>query len=155
MIDRLKRDQAAELIAAFAIGAIDSDDLESEWPENRQDHALEAVGSMLWLHYDDHRPRRMVGKEAATSEEQQLFDRYQAYLNTDLAYDWPEKNFIRLAGLGILVPLSLGLLLPIDRMIKAKNAKIDAAMDAHGDLSVWPFTNRVQWEGEPLEPYVR
>ena len=155
MIDRLKRDEAAFLIARFASGEIDSDDLESDWPICKEDRALDAVGSMLWLHYDDHKPRRMVGKEAASFEELLLFKRYQAYLQSDLPYEWPEENFIRIGGLGALVPLSLGLLRPIDRMIKSKNAKIDAAMEAHGDLSVWPFTSKAQWDGEPIAPYVR
>jgi hypothetical protein len=155
MIDRLKRDEAASLIARFASGEIDSDDLESDWPTCKEDRALDAVGSMLWLHYDDHTPRRIDGKNAASSEELLLFSRYQAYLKTDLPYDWPEDNFVRIEGLGALVPLSLGLLRPIDRIIKSRNAKIDAAMEAHGDLSVWPFTSRSQWDGEPIDPYVR
>jgi hypothetical protein len=155
MIDRQKRDEAASLIALFASGEIDSDGLESGWPICKDDRALDAVGSMLWLHYDDHKPRRMVGKDAASSEELLLFARYQAYLESDVPYEWPADNFIRIEGLGALVPLSLGLLRPIDQMIKSKNAKIDEAMEAHGDLSVWPFTHRTQWHGEPIAPYVR
>lgn len=155
MIDRQKRDRAASIIVRFACGEIDSDDLESEWPTSAEDRAIEAIGSMLWLHYDDHKPRRMVGKDAATCEEISLFSRYEAYLRTDLPYEWPEDNFIRIEGLGALVPLSLGLLSPIDRLIKSRNGKVDAAMDAHGDLSVWPFTSKTEWDGEPLAPYVR
>ena len=102
---------------------------------------------MLWLHYDDHKPRRALGKDAASSEELTLFKRYRAYLQSDLAYEWPEDDFIRIEGLGMLVPLSFGLLRPIDRLIQSRNAKVDAAMEAHGDLSVWPFTSRSQWDG--------
>lgn len=141
------------MIASFATGEIDSDDLESEWPTCKQDRALNAIGSMLWLHYDDHKPRRMVGKDAASPEELLLFNRYQAYLKSDLPYKWPEDDFTRIAGLGALVPLSLGLLWPIDRMLKSRYAKVDAAMKAHGDLTVWPFTSRSQWEGAPMAPY--
>lgn len=155
MIDRMKRDEAASLIAGFACGQIDSDDLESDWPTCKEDRAIDAIGSMLWLHYDDHKPRRMIGKAAASPEELLLFSRYQAYLKGDLPYEWPEDNFIRIEGLGALVPLSLGLLRPIDRIIKSRNAKVDAAMEAHGDLSVWPFTSRTEWDGEPIAPYVR
>jgi hypothetical protein len=155
MINRLKRDKAASMIARFASGEIDSDDLESDWPICKEDRALDAIGSMLWLHYDDHKPRRMDGKDAASAEELLLFKRYEAYLKGDLSYEWPEDNFIRIEGLGVLVPLSLGLLRPVDRMIKSRNAKVDAAMEAHGDLSVWPFTSRTQWDGQPIAPYVR
>lgn len=154
MIDRKKRDEAASLIARFASGEINSDELESDWPTSNEYRALGAVGSMLWLHYDDHKPRRAVGKDAASSEELTLFNRYRAYLQSDLPYEWPEDDFIRIEGLGMLVPLSFGLLRPIDRLIKSRNAKVDAAMEAHGDLSVWPFTSRSQWDGEPIAPYV-
>ena len=50
------------MIVRFARGEIDSDDLESEWPTSAEDRAIEAIGSMLWLHYDDHKPRRMVAR---------------------------------------------------------------------------------------------
>lgn len=154
MIDRAKRDGAASLLARFAAGEIDSDDLESDWPINKADRALKAIASMLWLHYDDHKPRRLTGRDAAEPDELLLFERYLAYLKSDLAYEWPEKNFIRIEGLGVLVPLSLGLLKPIDRIIKSRNASVDAAMDAHGDMSVWPFTSRAKWDGKPIAPYV-
>jgi hypothetical protein len=155
VVDREKRDIASLLVRRFLAGAITSDELETEWPSNKADPALEAVGSMVWLFYDDHRPRRMLGKQAASSEERELLTRYAAYLESDIAYEWPESNFIRLGGLGALVPLSLGLLWPLDRWIKARNARLDAQMDAHGDLSFWPFTRREQWTGQPLPPYVR
>jgi hypothetical protein len=155
VIDRDKRDFAAHLVRQFLGGNITSDELESEWPSNRADQALEAVGSMVWLFYDDHQPRRMVGRQAASPEERELLIRYAAFLDSDIAYEWPESNFIRISGLGILVPLSLGLLWPIDRWIKAMNARLDARMEAHGDLTVWPFTRSDQWDRSALPPYVR
>jgi hypothetical protein len=97
----------------------------------------------------------MVGCDAASSKERELLTRYAAFRDSDIAYDWPESNFIRLSGLGVLVPLSLGLLWPVDRWIKARNARLDAQMVAHGDLGVWPFTRREQWGGSALPPYVR
>lgn len=135
------------MIARFATGEIDSDDLEAEWPICKEDRALNAISSMLWLHYDDHKPRRAVGKDAPSSEELLLFSRYQAYLKSDLRYEWPEDDFTRVAGLGALVPLSLGLLWPIDRMLKSRHAKVEAAMKAHGDLTVWPFTSSLNGKG--------
>jgi hypothetical protein len=155
VIDKDKRDIAAGLVRQFLEGQITSDDLEGSWPSKTDDTALEAVGSMVWLFYDDHRPRRMVGKEAASAEERELLTRYAAFLDSDIAYDWPESNFIRLAGLGALVPLSLGLLRPLDRWVKDRNARFDARMEAHGDLAVWPFTHSSQWGGSAQRPYVR
>lgn len=155
MIDRAKRDKAAALIRQFLAGDITSDDLESDWPADKQDRALEAVGSMVWLFYDDHQPRLMTENEAALPEEATLLLRYAAFLNTDFSYEWPTSDFIRVSGLGALVPLSLGLLAPVDRWIKRRNARTDEEMDRHGDWVVWPFTRRDQWPGEPIPPYVR
>ena len=110
---------------------------------------------MVWLFYDDHQPRLMTENEAALPEEATLLLRYAAFLNTDFSYEWPTSDFIRVSGLGALVPLSLGLLAPVDRWIKRRNARIDEEMDRHGDWVVWPFTRRDQWPGEPIPPYVR
>lgn len=150
VVDRDRRDIAAQLVRRFLAGEITSDDLESGWPGNKHDRALEAVSSMVWLFYDDHRPRQMVGKEAASSEERGLLVRYAAFLDSEFEYDWPVSNFMGLSGLGPLVPLSLGLLAPLDRWIKARNARMDAEMDAHGDMSVWPFTRSEQCTGLAL-----
>ena len=155
MIDRQKRDQAASLVRHFLRGDITSDQLESGWPSNNEDRALEAVSSMVWLHYDDLRPRRLIGRDAASPEEAALLRRYAAFLDTDLPYDWPASDSMRISGLGSLVPFSLGLLKPLDRRIKARNEEFEAAMDAHGDMTVWPFTRREDWADEPLPPYDR
>jgi hypothetical protein len=155
MLDRSKRDLASKLIHQFLDGAITSDDLESEWPTNKADKALEAIGSKVWLFYDDFHPRRMVGKEAASNEERELLRRYCAFLESDIEYEWPNSNFMRLNGLGALVPLSLGLLWPIDRWLRERNAKSDAMMEAHGDLETWPFRSREQWSSSSRRPYLR
>jgi hypothetical protein len=155
MIDRPKRDEAARLVLDFLDGRITSDDLESSWPGKTPDRAIEALSSMIWLFYDDHTPRRMVGRDAASADERTLLTRYAAFLNSECEYDWPESDFMRLSGLGVLVPLSLWLLAPVDRLIKARNARIDDAMEAHGDLTLWPFRDRYQWSGPALTPFVR
>ena len=154
MIDRGGRAAAATLVREFLAGAIDSDQLENEWPVDSADRALQAVGSMVWLFYDDHRPRTMVGKQAARPEEVELLERYAAFLDTDKPYDWPEDNFIRLAGLGPLVFISLGLLWPLHRWIKRRNERFDERMAAHGNLEVWPFSNEEDWHGVRRAPYV-
>ncbi|MEA3059433.1 MAG: hypothetical protein QOE50_845, partial [Sphingomonadales bacterium] len=110
MIDRQKRNVAAKLVRQFRDGEITSDDLESDWPFPSEDKALEAVESRVWAFYDDHRPRRMIGREAASPEERELLTRYAAFLNSPLPYEWSKSNFYALGGCGVLVILSLGLL---------------------------------------------
>jgi hypothetical protein len=146
---------ASKLIRRFLSGEITSDDLESDWPSSKTDRAIEAVGSMVWHFYDDFRPRRMVGKQVALEEERVLLERYAAFLESNEPYVWPRTNFIRLGGLGLLVPLTLWLLKPIDLWLKARNRRLDAEMDAHGDWTVWPFQSRSAWSGEPMPPFHR
>lgn len=141
MIDGASRAQAAKIVRLFRDGIVTSDDLEAEWPFS-DDPTLEALASMLWHFYDDHRPRRMVGKTAASSAEREALTRYAAFLDSDLPYEWPQSRFERIGGLGLLNILGLGLLLPLDWWIKRRNARFQVALDKSGDFSVWPFLRR-------------
>ena len=142
MIDSKKRDAAAKLVRQFRDGEITSDNLKSDWPSRSEDKALEAVKSRVWGFYDDDRPRRMIGKEAASPEERELLTRYAAFLSSPLPYEWSKSNFYGLGGCGPLIFLSLGLLWPVDRWIKRRNADEEAALRQEGELDVWPFLRR-------------
>ena len=142
MIDQQKREVAAKLVRQFRDGEITSDDLESDWPSRSDDKALGAIESRVWAFYDDHRPRRMVGREAASTEERELLTRYAAFLNSPLPYEWSKSNFYGLGGCGIMVILSLGLLWPVDWWIKRRNAREEFQLLLEGDLDVWPFIRR-------------
>jgi len=152
MIDKEKRKVAAKLVRQFRDGEITSDDLESDWPPRSVDKALRAVESRVWGFYDDHRPRRMVGREAASPEERELLTRYAAFLDSPLPYEWSKSNFYGLGGCGVLVILSLGLLWPVDWWIKQRNARTEAQLRQEGDLGVWPFTRREDCDRFRTEP---
>ena len=141
MIDGASRAQAAKIVRQFRDGIVTSDDLEAEWPIS-DDLVIDALASMLWRFYDDHRPRRMVGRKAPSSGEQEALTRYAAFLDSDLPYEWPQSRFDRIGGLGLLNVLSLGLLLPLDWWIKHRDGRFQAALDKSGDFSVWPFLRR-------------
>jgi hypothetical protein len=100
---------------------------------------------MLWRFYDDHYPRRMVGKDAPDAHEHRELTRYAAFLDTDLEYEWPKANFIRIGGLGILPVLTLGLLWPLDWWIKRQNRRFEEGLRRSGDLEVWPFIKRADF----------
>ena len=146
MIDRQKRDVAAKLVRQFRDGELTSDDLESDWPSQSEDKALQAVESRVWAFYDDHRPRRMIGGEAASPEERELLTRYAAFLDSPLPYEWSKSNFYGLGGCGVLVILSLGLLWPVDWWIKQRNARTEARLRQEGDLDAWPFIRRADFD---------
>lgn len=141
MIDRANRDAAAKLLRQFADGEINSDDLEANWPHSN-DKALAAVASMVWGFYGDGHPRRMSGRDAATPKEQDTLARYTLFLDGELPYEWPQTNFYRIAGLGVLNIMSLGLLLPLHWSIKRRNARFQSALESSGDFEVWPFIRR-------------
>jgi len=155
MIDREKRDVAATLVRQFRDGEITSDDLETDWPTRSDDKVLEAVESVVWSFYDDHRPRRMIGRDAASPKEREDLTRYAAFLESQLPYDWSKSNFYGLGGCGVLVILSFGLLWPVDWWIKRGNARIEAELRQEGDLDVWPFTSRADYDRSPLNTDVR
>jgi hypothetical protein len=142
MIDRKNRDLAATLVRQLRDGAITSDDLETDWPIQSDDKALEAVASAVWGLYDDHRPRRMTGRHAASPEEREALTRFAAFLDSPLPYEWSKSNFYGLGGCGILVILSFGLLWPVDWWIKRRNAHNEAELRQEGDFEFWPFIRR-------------
>lgn len=146
MIDRIRRDVAARLVRQFRDGEITSDDLESEWPDRSEDKALEAVETRVWAFYDDHWPRRMSGHDAATPDEREALTRYAAFLDSSLPYEWSKSNFISIGGCGVLVVFSLGLLWPVDWWIKRRNACVEADLRKQGDLDIWPFIRRSDYD---------
>lgn len=142
VIDRRNRDIAAALVRQFRDGDITNDELDSTWPHSNQDQALAAIGSMMWRTYDDGRTHKLKGPRTPTPELQSVLTRFAAFLDGDLPYEWPKTNFISIGGLGLLVPLSLGVLWPVDRWIKYRNARSDAKLAAVGDLEAWPFIRK-------------
>jgi hypothetical protein len=145
MIDRANRSLASKLVRQFRDGEINSDDLESDWPRS-DDKALRAVESMVWAFYDDHYPRRMIGRNAATPDEHEALTRYAAFLDSDLPYEWPRPNFYRIGGLGPLKWITLGLLWPLDWWIRRRNSRLEAELRAVGDFDVWPFLRREDFD---------
>jgi hypothetical protein len=142
MIDLGSRRIAATLVREFRDGTITSDDLESDWPGRSDDKALEAVASAVWGLYDDHWPRRMEGRDAASKEGREALTRFAAFLDSPLPYEWSKSNFYGLGGCGVLVVLSLGLLWPLDWLIKRRNTRTEAKLRSEGDFGVWPFLRR-------------
>lgn len=101
---------------------------------------------MLWRFYDDHREHTLTGKHAPDDFTRAELTRYAAFLDTELPYSWARTNFSEIGGLGMLVPLSLGLLWPLDYWIKLRSRQREAGMSADGELASWPFTSTADYE---------
>ena len=98
VIDRPSRDIAASLIRRFRDGALTNDQFEDDWPRGREDRVLWALSSMLWAFYSDMKEHTLTGKHALTPEGCEFFTRCALFADSDLAYEWPENDFIRTNG---------------------------------------------------------
>lgn len=161
MIDRNQRELGAELLEQFLSGEINSDDVTLVWPRGSEDAAIIAIGQMFTLAFAACGPTRLLGDRSRFAREVDVIGRCAAFLESDLLYDWPVTHFDhQRRGLGQLVPLSLGLLWPLDAWLRSRTNAMDAAMAAHGDLETWPFVDRRQWESTampqaPTTPHLR
>lgn len=132
MIDRLARDAAAHLTRQFRDGLLTNDDLEDQWPYGSEDRALRAVASMLWRFYDDHRVHTLSNLHPDTVAE---LNRYAAFLDTDLCYEWSEDRFDTIDWKGIADRLTGGLIPALSKRVRSRTERTSS----EGDVSVWPF----------------
>ncbi|MDG2520582.1 hypothetical protein P7B02_03425 [Caulobacter segnis] len=108
---------------------------------------------MIWGLYDDRREHALVGEDGVDANRRSDLARYAAFLDTDLPYSWSRDNFVGIAGLGVLVPLSLGLLWPLDHWIKARIRRADDRFAAEGEVAAWPFMNAADFMASSVEPH--
>jgi hypothetical protein len=147
MIKRDARRSAAQLVRRFRECEITNFEFENDWPVSREDLALRAIGTMLWSAYDDHHEHRLEGRHALTDDGRQLFDRCALFLASDHNYEWPEHNFLGIAGLGPWFRvLTLGFSWLLDQWIERRHHRFRAMLEAAGDFDVWPFLRRRDYE---------
>jgi hypothetical protein len=79
MINREKRQLAKRLIESFAAARTTSDEYNDDFPSDRNDPALEAIFSNIWLFYSDY-PHKLEGKHQLTPESSALFNRCALFL---------------------------------------------------------------------------
>lgn len=132
MIDRAARDTAAPLIRQFRDGALTNDDLDDQWPQKSQDDALAPLADMLWRYYDDHRVHKLIDLHSDVAAD---LSRYAAFLETDLPYEWPDKDFGAI-DLLCIARTSKGNELGV---LTAQNKRRVDALMLSGDVAVWPF----------------
>jgi hypothetical protein len=134
MVDRHARDIAADVLRTFMQGSISNDEYERAFPKSKDDPALWAVHEQIWLSYSDLKEHTLTGKHALTDAGRAVFERCILFLQSDLEFQWPPPK-IRLRY-AVLRLLGFGWLL---RRWEAEEMSI-------GDVEVWPFLKRAQYE---------
>jgi hypothetical protein len=140
-IDRPARNFAADLIGRFKDGEISNDEFMDEWPWRSKDPAIKAISHELWFTYSDLKNHTLIGKYALNAKGVALYERCILFLQSEEEYVWPKSQGILPGIYGwLLLIMSLGLLLPLDRWFQRRN------FEAMGDADVWPFISKADYD---------
>lgn len=137
MIDRIARDQFAELLRHFAAGNLTNHDYDAAADHivcdaNRKDRSLWAIYSRVWFFYSDVRQHCLREEYKLTDEGRRAVARWILFLYSDLEYEWPIKSFISLSGC-LLRLCTLGLAGLVLRPINERRLR------RMGPWDLWPF----------------
>jgi hypothetical protein len=91
MVDTEKRRAAAELIREFAVGQLTNDEFDEQYPRS-EDKAIQTIGNVLWLSWDDRFTHRLEGRYQLTDQQKAVFERCMAFLQTELEYTGPSAG---------------------------------------------------------------
>ena len=144
MIDRDARNTLAEAIRSLASGLITNDEFEDKrLPHSNDDPAISEVYSKgAWLLYSDLQEYRLSGIHRLDDKTKTVIARWVLFLKTDLPYEWPVSTFKQ----GLLRLLSNLLTLG------AANRFYAYRYQGSGDIDVWPFLRRSDYEAALQKP---
>lgn len=138
MTDREARNKLAEAMRALASGLITNDEFEDKrLPHSKDDPAISEIYSKgAWLLYSDLEEYRLSGVNRLDEKTKSVVARWILFLKTDLPYEWPISN-IKQSLLRFLANiLTLGV----------ANKSYIRQYQACGDIEVWPFLRRTDYE---------
>lgn len=138
MVNREKRDVAKKMVEGFAAGTITSSEMDNDFPRDKNDPALGGIWERLWGLWDDFHNHTLTGKYAPTAEERAMMERCIAFLGSYLEYEWPS-----LVGSFWLIFLRLFRFRKKAAEVEKREAE---ALEKIGDLEVWPFIRKEDWE---------
>ncbi len=75
MVNRQKRDIAAQLLEDFLSGRTSNDNLEDDFPNDKEDPALAGIYERLWFFWESRRPRTFLRSEEGSTTADDLFQR--------------------------------------------------------------------------------
>ena len=142
MIDRASRRTVGELLRHLAAGQITNDQFEDRLPRDSADAAVAEIRQQAWFLYSDLREYRFVGRDRLSNKHRREVSRRILFLQSDLEYEWPRTSTITAALLFIANLCTLGWA-----------GRVSAArFKRHGDVDVWPFIRRPQYDAALGEP---
>ena len=123
---------------ALVAGLITNDEFEDKrLPHSKEDPAISEVFSKgVWLLYSDLEKYRLSGVHRLDEKTKYVVARWILFLKTDLPYEWPVSN----------IKQSLLRLLTNILTFGAANKFYIRQYQAHGDIEVWPFIRRADYE---------
>jgi hypothetical protein len=147
MVDREGRDKYAEIARHLLTGVMTVDDYEDrteDYAYSSEDEGVWPIWHTIWCLYDDVRTERLRDRWALTPETRKDMARCLLFLYSDCEYSWPSVG-ISWSGC-LLNVLSLGLW---RRMTEPRRQR---EMRQIGDIEVWPFLNRAEYEAALQKP---
>ena len=143
MVEREARDQLAEQLRHLVAGQITNDEFEDRLtPASSDDPATEEIFDAAWSLYSDQKEYRLVGKDRIPSEGRREIARWILFLKGDLEYEWPCLGCLGHIGFTLVYLATLGLAGALSRRW----------MERRGDLSLWPFIRRADYEAALRNP---
>ena len=143
MTDRKARSQLAACLRQLASGRISNDEFDERAPFSNADRAIDAIRWQAWHLYSDLREHKLTGRDRLSKDTRRDVSRCIVFLHSELDYQWPA------------IPLDgpLGLLLNLASFGRAGRIAT-ASWSRSGDIDVWPFLNRSQFEIARRQPWL-
>jgi len=143
LIDRPARTAMAEALRHLAAGRISNDQFVERLGLASRDAAVTEIHlNGAWYLYDDTREHRLTGRQRLDGEARHEVARWILFLKTDLEYEWPSLRGLRWMLLLLLSAVTLG----------AAGALYRRRMRRAGDIEVWPFLRRQDYEAALAQP---
>jgi hypothetical protein len=135
-IDVTARCRAAEVYRHFATGLLSNDQMEAALPRSSERGLHDVFFCGIWPLYDDLHEHRLTGRYRLTPEGRDHVARIILFLHSSLPYRWPTSTGWRGAIEMLVSLLSFGRFHPGRLRARAPS----------GDVSVWPFFKRTEYE---------
>jgi hypothetical protein len=142
MIDREARTKLAELIRHLVAGLITNDEFDDRRPISTDAAIWEVFHWGAWHLYSDLGEYRLIGKYRLPKEGRREVSRWILFLKTDLEYEWPQFSGLQHFIYFVSSILSFGLL----------RFALRRYWSRLGDLTVWPFLRRSDYEAALKRP---